>query len=71
MAGFMIKKRCTYCGRHCFHNPMKAKPKEEQTFRCTFCGHPPQGNEGQGKKEYQVALRDRQARSIADLVGRL
>lgn len=57
----MIIRLCKECGVRCWHNPRRpAKKGEEQQYRCTYCGLPPQGNTNSDKKPMQAANGERQ-----------
>lgn len=51
----MVKRFCGHCGRFAWHNP--CAHKERPDGRCTYCGHPPSGNNGTDKRALAEATR--------------
>lgn len=67
MTAGMVVRKCPMCSVTGWHNPMKRDPKQEQTYRCCYCGSPIKTNVAM-KKEYQEGLRARQIMR-ANLLG--
>lgn len=53
-----FRKHCRTCNQETLHNEMKKKDQPDAA-RCTFCGDPISTNQ-EGKRAYQVMIRDRQ-----------
>jgi hypothetical protein len=54
----MVRRVCSECGQFAWHNP--CANKERVNGRCTYCGHPPNGNTGTDKRALNEAIRARQ-----------
>ena len=55
----MVRRFCNECHREALHNP--CAHKERINGRCTFCGNPPGGNHGTGKRDYQELIMRKQS----------